>query len=132
MSERRVRYAIFGAALVPWLMTGCAGSDGGSEDIEDRLARYTTVRLSADLSALSEADRTVIQHLLGAMDAMDDVYWQQAYGDREALLHDVDGEAARQLTEINYGPWDRLDGDAPFIEWQPRRQDRAGASPPQG
>lgn len=121
MSKRRVRCAIFGAALLPWLVMGCAGADSGADamadDIRDRLDRYTTVRLSADLSALSEADRTVIQHLLGAMDAMDDVYWKQAYGDRDALLHDVEGEGARQLTEINYGPWDRLDGDAPFIDW---------------
>ncbi len=117
MSKRRVRHAILGAALLPWLAAGCGGGDSGSDgDVQQRLNQYTTVRLSADMSALSDADQEVVRHLLGAMDAMDDVYWQQAYGDRDALLQDVEGEAARRLVGINYGPWDRLDGDTPFIE----------------
>ena len=121
MSKRRVRRAILGAALLPWLAAGCGGADSGGEtmvegDVQERLNQYTTVRLSVDVGALSDVDRDVVRHLLGAMDAMDDIYWQQAYGDGEALLHEVEGEAARQLVEINYGPWDRLDDDAPFIE----------------
>ena len=121
MSKLRVRHAILGAVLFPWFTAGCVGNDvgeGSSMDgnVQGLLNQYTTVRLSADLSALSDADRAVVRHLLGAMDAMDDVYWQQAYGDRDALLDNVEGEAARRLVEINYGPWDRLGGDAPFIE----------------
>jgi len=121
MNKRRVRCAIFGVAVLPGLVVGCAGNDGGNDamdsDVEARLEQYTNVRLSADLSVLSEADRTVVRHLLDAMDAIDDVYWQQAYGDRDALLHDVESEPARELARINYGPWDRLDADAPFIDW---------------
>ena len=121
MIKRRVRHAILRAALLPWLAAGCGGADSGGDamvdgDVQERLNQYTTVRLSVDMGALSDADRDVVRHLLGAMDAMDDIYWQQAYGDGEALLHEVEGDAARQLIEINYGPWDRLDGDAPFIE----------------
>ena len=125
MSKMRVRHAILGAAILPWLVAGCGDIGGGSStdgDVQELLNQYTTVRLSADLSALTDADRAVVRHLLGAMDAMDDVYWQQAYGDRDALLANVDGEAARRLVEINYGPWNRLGGDAPFI-------DGAGAKP---
>lgn len=121
MSKMRLQHTILGAALLPWLVAGCGGNDAGESssmdsNVQELLNQYTTVRLSADLSALSDADRTVVRHLLGAMDAMDDVYWQQAYGDRDALLDRVEGEAARRLVEINYGPWDRLGGDAPFIE----------------
>ena len=121
MNKRRVRCAIFGVAVLTGLVVGCAGNDGGNDamdsDVEARLEQYTNVRLSADLSVLSEADRTVVRHLLDAMDAIDDVYWQQAYGDRDALLHDVESEPARELARINYGPWDRLDADAPFVDW---------------
>ena len=118
MSKMCVRHAILGAASLPWLVAGCGDIGGGSStdgDVQELLNQYTTVRLSADLSALTDADRAVVRHLLGAMDAMDDVYWQQAYGDRDALLANVDGEAARRLVEINYGPWHRRGGDAPFL-----------------
>ena len=47
---------------------------------------------------------------------MDDLFWQQAYGDRDALLRSLAGDPRQQrFAELNYGPWDRLDGNAPFV-----------------
>jgi len=81
----------------------------------ERLAKYTTVRLEPDLSALSERERQMIPVLIEAARAMDEVYWIQVNGDREQLLRSIRDPAARRLAEINYGPWDRLDGNVPFI-----------------
>ncbi len=83
--------------------------------LRDRLAQYTTVRLTADLSGLSPATRQMIPLLVAAAREMDDVFWQEAYGGRDALLASLDSEAARRYVRINYGPWDRLDGNAPFL-----------------
>ena len=81
-----------------------------------KLAQYTTVRLDADLGALSDSARMMIPHLIRAAEAMDEVFWMQAYlGDADSLLSSLDSEAARRYVQINYGPWDRLDGDAPFL-----------------
>ena len=53
---------------------------------------------------------------IDASQVMDDLFWQQAYpGDRAALLASLKDPAARRFVEINYGPWDRLDGNAPFV-----------------
>ena len=77
---------------------------------------YALFRLEADLSHLSENDREVVRLLIEASRPMDDVFWMQAYGDREEALALAQGnEAARRYIEINYGPWDRLRADAPFI-----------------
>ncbi|GAB5536974.1 MAG: hypothetical protein Rubg2KO_32230 [Rubricoccaceae bacterium] len=81
----------------------------------DKLAQYTTVRLSANLSELSDSTRLMIPYLIEAAKAMDEVFWVQAYGDGDALLAETDSEAARRYVQINYGPWDRLDGNAPFL-----------------
>jgi len=77
---------------------------------------YATVRLTADLSHLSDGQRQMIGLLIEASEIMDDLFWRQAYGDREALLEGIEDPAARRFAEINYGPWDRLAADAPFIE----------------
>ena len=79
------------------------------------LDQYATVRLTADVSSLSDNQRTMLGLLIEASTAMDDIYWQQAYGDRDSLLSSLDG-ATRQYAEINYGPWDRLAGNEPFID----------------
>ncbi len=84
--------------------------------IEKRLAQYTTVRLTADLSGLSGGQRQMIPLLIEAAQAMDAGFWRQAYGDREALLASLDDPAARRYAEINYGPWDRLAGNEPFLD----------------
>lgn len=81
-----------------------------------KLAQYTTVRLDADLSGLSDSTKAMIPLLIQAAEAMDEVFWMQAYpGDKDSLLASLDSEAARRYVNINYGPWDRLDGDAPFL-----------------
>ena len=82
----------------------------------ERLAMYTTVRLQPDLSALSESERRMIPILITAAKAMDEVYWVQVYGNKQSLLSSIPDPAARRFAELNYGPWDRLDGNEPFIE----------------
>ncbi len=81
--------------------------------------KYTSVRLTTDLTALSESERAMVPLLIEAADIMDDLFWVQAYGpvdDRHALLAAHDDPAVRAFVEINYGPWDRLEDNQPFLE----------------
>jgi hypothetical protein len=77
---------------------------------------YAPVRLTADLSHLSDNQRQMIGILIEASTIMDDLFWLQAYGDPGPLLDGITDPAARQFAQVNYGPWDRLDGNAPFLE----------------
>jgi len=77
---------------------------------------YATVRLSADLSHLTDGQRQMVALLIDAAKIMDDLFWQQAYGDKKALLDSIADPRERRFAEINYGPWDRLAADQPFIE----------------
>jgi hypothetical protein len=79
------------------------------------LAQYASVRLTANLSHLSPRQREMITLLIEASRIMDELFWLQAYGEPVPLLNGIDDPELRQLARINYGPWDRLDGDRPFI-----------------
>lgn len=86
------------------------------EGAEGRLGIYQPVRLDADLSHLSANQRQMIALLIEASEIMDELFWQQAYsGDRENLLNQIAGPEVRHFASINYGPWDRLNNDQPFI-----------------
>jgi hypothetical protein len=54
--------------------------------------------------------------LIEAARDMDRVYWKQAFGNADSLLESLGDPELRRFAEINYGPWDRVDGDAPFLE----------------
>lgn len=81
-----------------------------------RNAIYDTVTLSTDLDALSENERRMIPLLIQAAQQMDRLFWLESWGPPDVLPgNGLDADQLRFFT-INYGPWDRLAGDAPFID----------------
>ena len=86
------------------------------EGAEERLNIYQSVRLDADLSHLSDNQRAVVSLLIDASEIMDDLFWRQAYhGDRDELLSRIEDPEVRTFAQLNYGPWDRLNNNEPFL-----------------
>ncbi|MFT5851233.1 MAG: hypothetical protein ACI87J_001200 [Colwellia sp.] len=85
-------------------------------EAKSRLDIYKPVTLSADLSHLSKNQKKMIVLLIEASDIIDELFWQQAFGeDKASFLASIEDEKVREFARINYGPWDRLDGDKPFL-----------------
>ena len=80
------------------------------------LSKYTSFTLDTDLSVLSENECRMIPPLVRAGQEMEAIFWAQAYGHRDSLLNAIEDPALRRFAQINYGPWDRLAGNEPFIE----------------
>ncbi len=86
------------------------------ESTSSVLDKYTSVPLTADISALSDNQKQMIKKLIEAAKLMDEMFWFEAYGDKDAILSSITDPDLKKFAEINYGPWDRLDDNAPFIE----------------
>lgn len=84
--------------------------------IQGKLNKYTSVRLNTDVSHLSANQQQVVALLIQAADLMNEMFWYEAYGKKDSLLQVVDDPAAKRFIDINYGPWDRLADNEPFIE----------------
>lgn len=106
------------------LLQNCTGNAGTNEQsneaqemsIEDRIDQYTSFTLTTDESKLSENQKKMIPLLIEAAEAMDEVFWMEAYGDKSELMSMIDNPQVRRYAEINYGPWDRLEENEPFVE----------------
>lgn len=85
------------------------------DSLQQKLDMYTSVRLTADLAGLSAKEKQMIPLLIEAADIMNGLFWYEAYGQRDSLLNALDNEAAKRYVQINYGPWDRLNNNEPFI-----------------
>ncbi len=130
MKNKRISlYRILTLSLACLLVLGCnqqsdsrtrslstTPSEGAQQGLAEDLAnKYTSVTLSADLSQLSEKEKQMIPVLIEVADMMDELFWLQAFGEKEPFLNGIEDPAVRAFAEINYGPWDRLDGNRAFL-----------------
>ena len=114
------------------ILTACGGSKPDSQLNEDNtnqmndssttliaeelLAKYTSVDLSSDISHLDENQKKMLGLLIDAVKTMDDLFWQQTLGNKEEFLNSISNDKLKEFAQINYGPWDRLNNNAPFID----------------
>ena len=90
-------------------------SDKTETETKDTLvSKYTEYTLTTNVSHLTKNQQTMVKKLIEAADIMNDLFWYQAYGDKRTLPTDITQEQ-KEFININYGPWDRLNGNAPFI-----------------
>lgn len=75
---------------------------------------YAKVPLTTDISHLNNNEKEILRLMFKAADIMDDLFWQQAYGPKIDLMDETKGET-KEYAKINYGPWDRLNNEAPFV-----------------
>ncbi len=117
---------------VPWV-TSCNAPDPAATDTAARSGApppneantsstasrfdiYATVKLTADLGHLDEQQKQLMSLLIDAAEITDEIFWLQVWGDRDTLLSGIEDPKTRRFARYNYGPWDRLDEDRPFIE----------------
>ena len=89
--------------------------DSAQSYVQQHLAGYANVKLTTDLSQLTQKEKQMIPLLIDAAKIMDTLYWDQCYGHRDSLLNAVKDEDTRKYITINYGPWDKLNNDTPFV-----------------
>ena len=83
------------------------------QPLADQYAEFT---LTTDVSKLTENEKKMLPILMKAADIMENIFWQNAYGNKQALMDTVTDPYLKKYLAINYGPWDRLNGNTPFIQ----------------
>ncbi len=90
-------------------------------DVERRLAQFVQVDVSADLSALTAEDLAALDEIVAASRVVDEIFRLQQGPHVAHLAGELERAsgplvpAAREYFRIMQGPWDRLDGDRPFV-----------------
>ena len=89
---------------------------GQKNDLQEKVDSYAVVEVSSPLyDALSDNDKKIVSLFRQAGEIIDGLFWKQTFGDKAAINALPDGPA-KAYAMINYGPWDHLDNNAPFIE----------------
>ncbi len=99
------------------LLTGLLAFSCKQERVNvDRLVKnYAEVTIPApDLTGITDNGKEVLRLYRKAADEVDRIYWQQYFGDGDAFLGALGNPSEKIYAQINYGPWDRIDGK-PFL-----------------
>ena len=121
---KRILPFILSFALISAVSSSCKQKSAGDKSANDTTAKsemqkkvneYAVVKLTTDLSKLTEKEKQMIPILLDVAQIMDDIFWEQTWGNKNTLLDTIKDPYAKQFAAINYGPWDRLDENKPFI-----------------
>lgn len=84
--------------------------------IAEKLASYKSIKLTADLSRLSENEKKALVYLIRAAQHADNIFWLQSYGHKDSVLSRTRDENLKKYLMLNYGPWDRLNDNKPFVK----------------
>ena len=60
-------------------------------------------------------ERALLALLHAACVQMDETFWLEASGDRNAVLSAIADQDLGSLVDFNYGPWDRRQENAPLV-----------------
>ncbi|HMA76697.1 MAG TPA: hypothetical protein VKO43_05285 [Candidatus Krumholzibacteriaceae bacterium] len=119
MYRRLIAGLIFCAVLV---LTGCGQGNGEKEmknkNIEKRLEKYAVVKVDVPWELLGREETAVLEKLYMASEVIDRIFLRQVSERNVELEKVIKEKGDRDLLRffnLNFGPWDRLDGDNPFF-----------------
>jgi hypothetical protein len=112
--------------MITWLMAvfilGCTSTSKKGISMEERTEiqqkaeEFATFRLTTDFDVLSKKELEMLPLLMKAADIMDVIFWTQAYGNKNDLFQNDLDDYTKRFLKINYGPWERLNNNKPFLE----------------
>ncbi len=91
------------------------------QHVKNQIAKLAPVEISADWRLLTENDRAVLRKLVAAAKLMDEIFLRQVYSRNVTIRNALKAEnhpdypVLLQYFSINFGPFDRLNHDQPFI-----------------
>src|SRR5574344_1481690 len=84
--------------------------------MESKVAEFAPFELTSDLAtSLNDNEKELVKIFFEVGKIADDLFWKQTFGDKSAL-DTITDKYAKEFAIINYGPWDRLNNNNPFIE----------------
>ncbi len=95
--------------------TGNEPSEKNDSILQSKINDFAVVRLTADLNTLTAKEKEMIPLLIQVAKIVDDLYWKQILPDKQTFFDSIRDSLQRKFAEINYGPWERLNGNEPFI-----------------
>ena len=119
---KKYRISLFTMTLACVFVVGCSSKnqEAAQEEVENtamklKVEEFALVDLTTDLSLIGENEKQLIPVFIQIAEIMEELFWLQTFGDR-SILDTITCPWTKEFVAINYGPWERLNNNAPFVE----------------
>ena len=104
-------------AMTLMAAVGCKQKAPEKSEIQQQVDEYAEFDLTSDLiGTLSDKEKELVKIFIEIGQIVDDIYWDEYFGnENRAALDTLSDPAMRAFAEIQYGAWDRLDSEKPFL-----------------
>ncbi|HPW44872.1 MAG TPA: peptidase [bacterium] len=117
------RFALVAVAAV-FIFGAAASASTGMEDlmtVKTQLDKFSPVTIKVDSKLLDARQKKMVKELVAAADYIDKIFLMQVYENNYEIKKKLEASKGKKSAlleyfKINYGPFDRLDHDKPFVE----------------
>jgi hypothetical protein len=111
-------------ALLVTLLNSCENNTSKEKKVKPsvnlvkdyQMKKYAKVKLTSDISHLSESQHKMLRLLFQAADIMDGIFWKENVEPKDDFLTPFKATDLKEYAIINYGPWDEMNNLTPFVE----------------
>ena len=117
---KKITTMVIAFACLGLITTSCkdkkttAVEESAKSEMQQKVEEYAFFDLKTDISKLSENDKQLIPIFFEIGQIMDELFWEQTFGPK-SLLDTIQDQWMKEFAIINYGAWDRLNDEKPFI-----------------
>ena len=102
--------------------------------VKEELAKFAPVKIAVDRKNMTSSQRSVVKELIAAAREMDKIFLTQVWSGNAAMKIRLEKAGSKDSAlldyfNINFGPYDRLDHDKPFIDGVPPKPEGANFYP---
>lgn len=106
--------SLLGVVAVTATLFSCSNQQQESP-MKAKVEEYARVELKSDLvNNLNDKEKELVKIFFQVGEITDDLFWKQTFGDK-SQLDTITDNYAKEFAMIQYGAWDRLDNNKPFL-----------------
>ena len=114
--KKSIKSITSAAAVIVTAAISAACCNQQDDSCRQKVEEFATVHVTSPLiEKLGEGDREALKLFRQAGEIIDSLFWKQTFGDKSEMSA-LKNEAQREFAMINYGPWERLNNNIPFVE----------------
>lgn len=106
--------SLLGVIAVTATLFSCSNQQQESP-MKAKVEEYARVELKSDLvNNLNDKEKELVRIFFQVGEITDNLFWKQTFGDK-SQLDTITDSYAKEFAMIQYGAWDRLDNNKPFL-----------------